>query len=284
MPDLKTFTKNKTLWTLFGIMIVMLLLDIGTALFGIQLPFFVKIISSYFAPVILVVHMAFVLGYARGAIFAGLAALTGFTCEYLGTHYGWFFGGFYAYANQNGPMIAEVPLAIIFYWVVFIYVGYTLTNSFLVWIGKNKPRQSAKDGHLLPLLILLDGLFVVAIDIFMDPVAVHNGSWAWQDAGPYFDVPIGNFIGWFLVTIIATTIYRVFEYIKPPKENSINKNVYIIPTGIYALICLSYIFNALSAGLPELILIGFFAMMPAVMINLILYTIWKDKNATQKLK
>ena len=283
MSELTPSLKNKIIWWLFWIMIAFLVIDVLAAVVGIQLPAILQIIGTYVSPIILILHMLWFLGYLRGVLFAALAAVVGFIAEYLGTHFGWIFGGSYVYA-ERGVLLFDVPLSVIFYWIIFIYLGYMLTNSFLVWIKKTKPALKDKNLPLLPFLVILDGLFVVAIDIFMDPLAVRAGSWAWENPGPYFEIPIGNFFGWFLVAIVVTGIFRLFEYFKPGKETVMSKSLYIVPVIIYALICVSYIFNALNVGLLELTLIGFFAMMPVVFLNVMLFMAWRHSNPKQPEK
>lgn len=168
-------------------------------------------------------------------------------------------------------MSFTVPLEVILYWYVFIYVGYCITNSFLFWQGKNKPSRNRKSGFLLLLLVLFDSLIVVAIDLFMDPIKVKQGSWTWLDDGPYFGIPIGNFIGWILVVIIATGLFRVFEYFKPRQITNELKNTFMIPVLGYGLLYLSFLISAIKFEMMGLILIGSVAMLPLVLANLILF-------------
>ena len=36
---------------------------------------------------------------------------------------------------------------------------------------------------------------MVVCDLVLDPAAVRLGFWAWYDPGPYFGVPVINFLG-----------------------------------------------------------------------------------------
>jgi putative membrane protein len=95
--------------------------------------------------------------------------------------------------------------------------------------------------------ILLDGLVVVALDLFMDPIAVKSGDWTWLEGGPYFGIPIGNFIGWFFVVVLAMGTFRAVEYFFPRKEIKYNKSIYNeiytkpINSSFYFNLCFSYI-------------------------------------------
>ena len=278
MKGISDIKKTKILWILFWIMIGLISLNFLSAFGGLNLPSFVLEIQKYFPAVIILVFMAFTLTYGRALFFLILAMGVGFAAETIGTNYGIFFGGDYTYLNYK-LLIFGVPPAVIFYWAIFIFIGYSISNSFLYWAHRRKPRKRSKNIGLLAMLILLDGILVVAIDIFMDPLSVYAGHWAWADPGPYFGVPLGNFLGWFLVTIIVTGIFRLFEYIKPQVQHKIKKSVFIIPVIIYSLICFQYIIMALNDDLPSVLLIGIFAMIPIIIVNVLLFLIWR-KHAT----
>ena len=167
-------------------------------------------------------------------------------------------------------MIFGVPLVVPLYWTVFIYTGYTLVSSFLAWINQDKPNIYNHHAILIPLLIFLDGLTVTAIDVFMDPIQVRLGGWTWLDQGPYFGVPIGNFIGWFIITSSTTTIIRVWEYFVP-QTTQLPKTTLLIPVLGYLLLWFSFLTTAVKLHMIDLILIGTFAMLPIVVINLIFF-------------
>lgn len=225
---------------------------------------------------LLIVHSLITLSKSRSVFFILLAAGVGTLMEYIGLKYGTFFGGNYVYKTQL--TLFTVPLSVIFYWAVFIYTGYCLTNSFLYWLKKEKPNYKNKKISLLTLSILLDGYFVTAIDLFMDPIAVRSGSWKWLEGGPYFGIPIGNFIGWFIVTIIVASIFRTFEYFFPGKE-VFNKSIFIIPVLGYGVMTLSYFVLALNFN-QVLATVGLFFMLPQTIINLIMFSRYKINNGT----
>ena len=142
-------------------------------------------------------------------------------------------------------------------------------------INKDKPSKRRGDARWLPLLILLDGLIVVAIDLFMDPLQLEAGNWTWLGGGTYYGVPIGNFVGWFAVTIISTGIFRAFEYFAPQKPAKIDKSVFLISVIFYGVLCLAFLSIALKIQLPELALTGFLAMFPITIVNLTFFIKWK---------
>lgn len=184
-------------------------------------------------------------------------------------HHGTLFGGAYSYPAQAG--VFGVPFPIIAYWAVFIYTGYWLVTTFLYWFGKQKPSRGRGSLLTLGLVVLADGLAVTAIDLFMDPVSVRAGSWTWAHGGPYFGVPIGNFVGWFGVTVVATGLFRLYEYYAPQREPSIGRSVLLLPVIGYLLVGLDFLAGAISYHLLLLAGIGTGMVIVPALVNLALY-------------
>lgn len=228
--------------------------------------------------VLLVLHAVWTLTYFRGFAFILIALSAGFVFEIVGMKYVSVFGGPYIYQFGSKLTLFDVPLLIPLYWAVFIYTGYNIVSSFLFWTDKEKPNKHRGDAILLPLLVLLDGLVIVAIDLFMDPLQVKVGNWVWLEGGQYYDVPLGNFMGWFIVAMIATGVFRVFEYFSPQEHTDVDKSVFIMPIIGYGVVCIAFFSIALKIQLPELALTGLLAMFPVVIINLIFFINWRKSR------
>ncbi len=258
-------SKAKALWLLFGLQIVLTLCGIA----GIFKEDAFNLIATYMPLALLLLHACWVLTVWRGLAFILLAGFTGWAAEAISLHYGTVFGGDYIYPAQPG--IFGVPFTIVTYWAVFIYTGYWLVTTFRYWLGKTKSSRKQNNLALLGLLVLADGLAVTAIDLFMDPISVKAGSWAWVDGGPYFGVPIGNFVGWFAVTVIVSGIFRLFEYYRPQREPKINKSILLLPVLGYLLIGVNFLVGAISYGLLHLAAIGTAIVIIPAAVNLVLY-------------
>ncbi len=264
------------LWPLLIFTILVVLTDSFIEAFGYKpLPIisFLKILMPIAVGLL---HISIVFTSTRGLLFILLSSLTGLFFEVAGVKYGVVFGGHYEYNNQYfGLTLFNIPLLVPIYWTVFIYIGYSLVTSFLVWINKNKPTISNDGWALLPILVIFDGLVVTAIDIFMDPLMVYQKRWFWREGGPFFNIPIGNFVGWFAVTAIATGMFRIFEYLFPQRPRQFDKSIYLVTTFSYAALCVSLFVSAIGIRLPQLALLGVFVMMPTVIINLLYFKNWR---------
>lgn len=208
------------------------------------------------------------LGARRGPALIVLAMAAGLAAEAHGVRGGGLFGGRYVY-HGVGPVFLGVPMVVLLFWAVFIHAGYSLTNSFLCWLGVEKPARRARSDvreigagqresrglALLPALVLADALAVVAIDVLLDPLLVRGGLWSWPDGGEHFGVPVGNFLGWMAVTAAATAPFRLLEYIRP-RPADCPRWVHLIPPACYAVLCLLLTAWSLRLGFVGLALAG----------------------------
>lgn len=75
-----------------------------------------------------------------------------------------------------------VPLAVAVTWAAVITSAMAL--------AARRGRPSALDRALVAAFL------GIGLDLLMEPVASARGLWSWTPAGPWLDVPIGNFVGW----------------------------------------------------------------------------------------
>ena len=94
----------------------------------------------------------------------------------------------YEYGDGFFVTILGAPLCIAAGWASITYSG--------MCIGKSLTNNHYK-------IALFTALWGLGIDFSMDGLAVLMGFWTWfSPAGvvlPYFDVPVSNFIGWFII-------------------------------------------------------------------------------------
>jgi len=115
-------------------------------------------------------------------IFAG-----GFFAELSGVHTGVLFGE-YQYGEALGTPIYGIPIVMGMNW----YATIVTSSSLAIRITKNKWLQ-----------ILLAALLCVGLDLLIEPVAIKYDFWAWGGG----DIPIQNYIAWFVFSVIFAAIY-----------------------------------------------------------------------------
>ena len=153
---------------------------------------------SLFAAVLL--HAVLARSAGAAALFFPLAFGISLAAEWAGTRWGFPFGARYAYHPGIGPrLLGSVPLFIPLSWAVIAYVPLVLLRERRPGATAGLPRRTLRAAAAAALL--------VATDLYLDPLAVSVGAWAWETPGPWFGVPLANYSGWALVGL---AIYGVF--------------------------------------------------------------------------
>jgi uncharacterized membrane protein len=239
--------------------------------------FIIGSLYMYVAFAFIIMHSSKVLGNKKTFLFIAISALFSLTAEILGVKYGWIFGNYYY--TGTGLLFNLVPLLLPISWAVIVYISYTITNLFLYGFGGEKPRYNHHLLFLVGFLVLLsaiDGLIAMNLDMIMDPVAVSPliQQWVWIDGGPYFGIPISNFLGWFAVTFTITLLFRLYESFTFKKESSTpNLKLYAYAPALYFLYFLQQSAQAVTLNYMGYVLIAATCMMPFIIIPLMLYMV-----------
>jgi uncharacterized membrane protein len=147
--------------------------------------------------------------------FAAVVAGGGFLAEVLGVHTGLLFGT-YTYGQALGLQLWQVPLIIGLNWLMLVYTTGHLSDLLpLPWLAR---------------ALLAAGL-MVALDFFIEPVAVAFDFWSWQGG----HIPLSNFAGWFGVSFLMQLYYQRANI---RKGNPVAPSVYLLQllffAGLYA--------------------------------------------------
>ncbi len=117
----------------------------------------------------------------------------------------YYYPGYLVYISVVG---GAVPLIIILAWSVNLFLFMNLGKYF---ISKLYQRQN----YLQILFIsLAAGLFGVCLDLLEDPIAHYNNWWIWESSLKgikFFEVPILNFIGWFILVFFMSIATLLLE-------------------------------------------------------------------------
>jgi uncharacterized membrane protein len=278
----------------FGIAVVVLV-SWGTH----RPPLKVEMVGSAMLLMLAVViwHSVIVKGVRQTVAFFLIAFVISFVCEFIGHNYAWFFGT-YKYTNALGPRLGGVPILIICTWSVIIYASLMLVD-WLVGLNGKRPQRTWWGRSMWALLMAATGATLTcAWDMMVDPFAT-SGVWAnpaarlaagkhqllqpwwWWKGGPYLKelkvwkgaggVPIGNFVGWWLAPFFIILIFMLFFQ----RENRVKgKLINDLPVPIYGYFLLSVapvvlMMNWFENGMNQVALIGFFTMMPVILVSLV---------------
>lgn len=147
-------------------------------------------------PVNLLVSLAIVLlfhpDWSRNTLlFLVSCYAIGFGAEIFGVQTGLLFGN-YQYGPVLGPKALDTPYLIGINWILLVYSSAVLVNQSLP--GKNKWLKAAIGASIM-----------VALDIFIEPVAIKYDFWTWQGRS---NPPLHNFIGWWIVAFFVHFIFQ----------------------------------------------------------------------------
>jgi uncharacterized membrane protein len=56
--------------------------------------------------------------------------------------------------------------------------------------------------------VLVGAAALTAWDLFLDPQMVEEGYWTWPGGGPYRDIPLSNYAGWFATAAVVMVLLR----------------------------------------------------------------------------
>lgn len=126
-----------------------------------------------------------------------LAVLVAYTyaIELVGVRTDWPYGGF-EYGIELGPMLAgEIPLALPLFFIPLVL------NAVLFTLLVLEDRAATRVTRLVAAIAA-----VIAIDLVLDPAAVAIGFWAFTPPGPYYGVPVSNYVGWLISGTVAVVL------------------------------------------------------------------------------
>ena len=218
------------------------------------------------------------LGWKRTRVMFGITWVTAFTCEFLSTRVGFPFGDYFYTASTVGEelYISNIPFMDSLSFTFLLYASYCLALLFTL-PSHSHPHPSKPCRHLVlqnlvswP-VIALTCLFFMFIDIVIDPVALRGDRWflgqiyGYPDPGVYFGVPLANFIGWFIVGLIAMIGYRVVDQRKgvfPDLPSTIPVRVVLLGCGLYYMVLLFNLFVTFWIGEVLMGMVGCFIYAP----------------------
>ncbi|MGC8948475.1 MAG: carotenoid biosynthesis protein [Thermoprotei archaeon] len=167
----------------------------------------------------------------------------GLAIELLGTRIGIPFG-IYKYTSKFQPQILGIPIQIPLGWFSLGIMSYSITY-FTRFTKANK--------------IITSSLLMLMWDILYDPIFTAYKIWIWKE-GEYFNVPLTNFLGWFITSLLFFTIVELKTNHEINNRKSITKTAPI----------LIYIAYAFDGGLQNIILNQLLASMVGISFMIII--------------
>jgi len=153
-------------------------------------------------------HASTALGVRLTLAFFAITTVTSWGFEEIGVATGLIYGP-YHYTSALGPWLGSVPILIPLAWFLMVYPTYILANLLADGWPVGTPGRR---GDLLR-LALLSALLMTAWDVVLDPILSGPtvGAWVWEQGGPFYGVPLQNYLGWLATSFSVYLLYRSAE-------------------------------------------------------------------------
>lgn len=139
-------------------------------------------------------------GWKQGVLVLAALAAYAVVVEFIAVKTGLPYGEFEHFDKIGYRLFGVVPWTVPFAWTPLVLASYALAAR---WTQSTLAR------------LLVSALLLVAIDLLLDPGAVAQKFWLYSrdgvlGIGPlgyrFYDVPLSNFLGWFLTGILASAV------------------------------------------------------------------------------
>jgi putative membrane protein len=193
-------------------------------------------------------HAWYSLGGRHTLAFFGLSAVISWVYEQAGVATGLVFGA-YHYTDYLGARLGDVPLLIPLAWFMMIYPSYVIANVAL----ERRPTGTAEGMARLIRLAAVSAVVMTLWDLVIDPILSGPSvqAWIWETGGPYFGIPIQNYIGWLLTTFTVYLAYRALEQrFAPVPLGPVAAGIAALPVATYGVMLASDLLSGVApAGL-----------------------------------
>jgi len=162
-------------------------------------------------------------GLSTTLLFTTLTYCVGLSCEYSSVHNGFPFGLYhYVEATQGKEIwIFGVPLFDTISYTFLAFASYTLALLLCSPLYRRGGDLRVLDTWAIrrsPRVWLMAAFFMVMVDMVVDPLSVLGERWFlgrifwYEPPGPYFGVPISNFLGWYVVAVISVALFQALDF------------------------------------------------------------------------
>jgi putative membrane protein len=194
------------------------------------------------------VWFALTYGWRRGIFLTVAIGVGAGIVETLGVLSGWPFGP-YRYTLVLAPSLpGGVPLPVICAWLYVVAASVAITRALV----PRSPRIWR---------VMMAALLSTALDGILEPVAVHIVAyWRWLVNGPYYGVPISNFVGWLLLsTLFYWLVFSQPDAGQPGDRGG--ESMYFLTTMMFAFIAATHHqFGAAVLGVVLVVVLGTFLL------------------------
>src|ERR1700730_9075960 len=154
------------------------------------------------------IHGAERYGWSSILVFVIICLVVSNVSENLSIPTGFPFGRYY-YSDVLGPKLFLVPVLI-----GGAYTGVGYLSWVVAQVLLDRIDSSSRSG--IWALPAVAAVLMVSWDLSLDPSASTIGkTWIWIDGGPFFGVPLQNFVGWYLTVFLFLALFSWYQSRRP---------------------------------------------------------------------
>ena len=117
--------------------------------------------------------------------------------------------GHFGYSELLGyRLFGYTPWTVFLGWTPLVLAAYAVASGAIVGEGRSIYSQIAR--------VIVVAILLVIFDVVLDPGAVKIGFWRYEGGGPFYGVPVSNFVGWLFSGAIAGIVFELFTWWKKP--------------------------------------------------------------------
>jgi len=180
-------------------------------------------------------------------VFACICIMVGNISENLSVATGFPFGHYY-FEELMGPKLFQVPVLLGLAYIGMAYVSWTLARLIV-----GKPEMPVAGARIIALPAVAS-FIMVAWDLAQDPVwgpVLH--AWAWLDGGPWFGVPISNYLGWYGAVFTIYLLFAFYLRLRPAPAVPERQASWHAALLFYAFCAAGNVLQALHPAVPEVV-------------------------------
>jgi putative membrane protein len=210
-------------------------------LYADRLPTLLIVVLHVVPPAAFALVHGSILYRSRGIlIFTSLCLGVAGLLEGLSLRTGLPFGSYY-FTEVMGPKLSGLPILLV---LAYLGMGYCSWVMSLLIVGYRKPIR----GRRTVIIPLLASFVMLAWDLSMEADwSTVDKAWIWRDGGPFFGVPLTNFLGWYLTAFLFLQGFAFYCRSRAPLASSAPRIYWRAAIFLYAICALG---NLLILRLP----------------------------------
>ncbi len=210
-------------------------------LYADRLPTLLIVVLHVIPPAVFALVHGSILYRSRGMlVFTALCLGVAGLLESLSLRTGLPFGSYY-FTEVMGPKLSGLPILLVLAYLGMAYCSWVMS---LLIAGYRKPIR----GLRTVIVPLLASFVMLAWDLSMEADwSTVDRAWIWRHGGPFFGVPLTNFLGWYLTAFLFFQGFAFYCRSEAPLPASVPRIYWRAAILLYAVCALG---NLLILRLP----------------------------------